>query len=231
MRVRQQTMPKQTRSSNALMSQRIFLRLEEDIVARNRLPGTRLVEETIAAELGVSRTPVREAIGMLHRAGWVVLQPHAGAYVRVPSLDEVRDVFDVRQALEREAAQYAAGRADEDDLRALDDVVERGLRGKGLSDRRAMVDLNSEFHRRIALAAHNAILLRFLEELDKQIRWYFAAVVDSRLDASWTEHRQIVEAIATGDVDEAGRRSAEHSRRTQIAYVEQFLTGTGLVRS
>lgn len=213
------------------MSQRIFLRLEEDIVARNRLPGTRLVEETIAAELGVSRTPVREAIGMLHRAGWVVLQPHAGAYVRVPSLDEVRDVFDVRQALEREAAQYAAGRADEDDLRALDDVVERGLRGKGLGDRRAMVDLNSEFHRRIALAAHNAILLRFLEELDKQIRWYFAAVVDSRLDASWTEHRQIVEAITTGDVDEAGRRSAEHSRRTQIAYVEQFLTGTGLVRS
>jgi DNA-binding GntR family transcriptional regulator len=231
MRVRQQTMPKQTRSSNALMSQRIFLRLEEDIVARSRLPGTRLVEETIAAELGVSRTPVREAIGMLHRAGWVVLQPHAGAYVRVPSLDEVRDVFDVRQALEREAAQYAAGRADEDDLRALDDIVERGLRGKGLSDRRAMVDLNSEFHRRIALAAHNAILLRFLEELDKQIRWYFAAVVDSRLDASWTEHRQIVEAIAAGDVDEAGRRSAEHSRRTQIAYVEQFLTGTGLVRS
>jgi DNA-binding GntR family transcriptional regulator len=207
------------------MSQRVFQRLEDDILSRELPPGSRLVEETIAAELGVSRTPVREAIGMLHAAGWVVLRPHAGAYVREPRLEEVRDVFGVRQALEREAARYAAARATEQDKQVLREIVERGERGKHTADRQTMVSLNSAFHQGIASAAHNATLMRFLDEIDKQVRWFFSAVVDSRLEASWTEHAEILAAIEAGAVEEAGRCGAEHSRRTQVAYVEQFLSG------
>lgn len=211
------------RESTKLMSQRVFQRLENDILERVRPPGSRLVEDAIAVEFGVSRTPVREALRMLHRAGWLDLHPNAGAYVRRPGLDEVRDVFDLRQVLERESAGFAARRATETDKLRLQHVVERGFAAKERADIKAMLQLNREFHQTLAVASGNEILRRFLDDLDKQVRWHFAAVVSARSNASWAEHEEIVAAIKAGDDRTAARLAGEHSRRTQVAYIEQFL--------
>jgi DNA-binding GntR family transcriptional regulator len=211
------------RPSEGLQSQRVFQLLEEDILTRVRPPGARLVEDAIAVELGVSRTPVREAFRMLHRAGWLDLQPHAGAYVRVPSIEEARDVFDTREALEREAARYAAERATEADLQELGKIVERGRRARDRNDLKALIALNSDFHRGIARAAGNRILSRFLDDLDKRVRWHFAAIAGRRAGTSWDEHEEILNAISAHEGERAGALSAEHSGRTRMAYFEHVM--------
>jgi DNA-binding GntR family transcriptional regulator len=215
--------PTPVKRTSGLRSQEVFERLEDEIVSRVRPPGSRLIEDTIAAELGVSRTPVREALRMLHRAGWLDLHPHAGAYVRQPSLEEVRDVFAMREVLESEAARLAAHRADDSHLRELQKLLERGDRAIARGDARAVVSLNSDFHSTIAGAADNLLLTRFLTEIAKQVQWHFVAVAAARRVDSWREHAGIYEAIATRDADLAARLSAEHSRATQQLYIEQFL--------
>jgi DNA-binding GntR family transcriptional regulator len=217
------------RAGGKLMSQAVFQRLEEEILERVRPPGSRLIEDVIAEEFGVSRTPVREALRMLHRAGWLDLQPHTGAYVRRPGLDEVRDVFDLREVLERESARFAANRATPADKERLRDVVERGFEAKARKGFRELIRLNEEFHETLADASGNAILRHFLEELAKQVRWHFSAVVTARANASWDEHLEILEAIERSDDAAAARCAAEHTRRTHEAYIEQFLAG-GLQR-
>jgi DNA-binding GntR family transcriptional regulator len=220
--------PTPVKRTSGLRSQEVFERLEDEIVSRVRPPGSRLIEDTIAAELGVSRTPVREALRMLHRAGWLDLHPHAGAYVRQPSLEEVRDVFAMREVLESEAGRLAAHRADETHLRELQKILERGNRAIARGDARAVVSLNTDFHGTIANAADNLLLTRFLTEIAKQVQWHFVAVASARRVDSWREHAGIYEAIANRDADLAARLSAEHSRATQQLYIEQFLRPVGV---
>jgi DNA-binding GntR family transcriptional regulator len=210
-------------SSGALMSQQVFETLQGEILERVRPPGSRLIEDAIAADLGVSRTPVREALRMLAREGWLDLHPHAGAYVRQPGIEEVRDIFMLRELLERESARLAAARRTDDDIRVLRKVVERGTKAVAKGTPKVLAALNSDFHRSVAAAAANLPLQRFIDELDKHVRWHFAAVATRRADASWREHAAIVDAIEREDGAEAARLSAEHARRTRDTYIEQVL--------
>jgi len=205
------------------MSQRVFAQLESDILERRRPPGSRLIEDSIATELGVSRTPVREAIRMLNRTGWVDSEPHAGAVVRNPDLEEIGDVFHVREVLERDAAELAAKHADKRAVQELRRLTKRGRKDSRGAALATVVSLNSEFHQAIARTGGSRLLQRFIEDLDKQARWLFAAVALDRVSASWAEHEAIVQAIAAGQPEEAGRLSAEHCRRSRDVYLEQLL--------
>ncbi|MFN2490686.1 MAG: GntR family transcriptional regulator [Actinomycetota bacterium] len=208
-----------------LLSQQIFERLETDIVDRIHPPGAHLVEDSIAAELGVSRTPVREAFRMLQRAGWLEFHPHSGAYVRHPTMDEVREVFELRQSLEEKATRLAAERITEAQRKELAKLIERGWRAVARSDVKALASLNSAFHATIAEAARNQILKRILDDLGKQVRWHFSAVAAVRGEASWTEHEEILEAIDRGEAERAGELAVAHSHRTQETFFARFLSG------
>jgi DNA-binding GntR family transcriptional regulator len=216
-------------SDNGALSQRVFIELEGRIVDRSYPPGSHLVEEVVAADLGVSRTPVREAFRLLERAGWLDLRPHAGAYVRYPTVDEVRDVFELRQTLEERAAELAARRAKESELRVLRKLIERGRRALARGDLKAVGTINTEFHAKIAESAHNEVLRGILADLAKHVRWHFSAVAGIRGEASWTEHEAILAAIVAGEEPRAASLAAEHSRHTQKAFFAQLLEG-GSVR-
>jgi DNA-binding GntR family transcriptional regulator len=204
------------------LSQRVFNELEARIVDRLYQPGSHLVEDVVAADLGVSRTPVREAFRLLQRAGWLDLRPHAGAYVRFPTVDEVRDVFELRQTLEERAAELAAQRAQENEHRQLGKLIERGRRGLERGDLKGVSALNTEFHAKIAEAARNELLRRVLADLAKHVRWHFSAVARIRGETSWVEHEAILAAIAAGDGHRAARLAAEHSQHTQNAFFAQL---------
>jgi DNA-binding GntR family transcriptional regulator len=208
---------------NAVLSQRVFIELEAKIVDRSYPPGSHLVEDVVAAELGVSRTPVREAFRLLQRAGWLDLRPHAGAYVRYPTVDEVRDVFELRQTLEQRAAELAARRAKASEHRELAKLIERGRRSLARGDLKAIGTINTEFHAKIAESAHNEMLRSILSDLAKHVRWHFSAVAGIRGEASWTEHEAILAAIARGEEARAAALAAEHSQHTQNAFFAQLL--------
>jgi DNA-binding GntR family transcriptional regulator len=209
--------------SNRLLSQRVFEQLEARIVEHAYPPGTHLAEDEIAAGLGVSRTPVREAFKILQRAGWLELQPHAGAYVRTPALDEVRQVFEVRQCLEERAAALSAAHIDPREIKDLKRIIERGTREVRRGNVKQATALNSAFHATIARASRNQILGRLLEDLGKQVRWHLSTVAVARGMNAWREHEEILDAIARGDAETAGRKAMEHSHRTQEAFFLQFV--------
>jgi DNA-binding GntR family transcriptional regulator len=214
---------------SVLLSQKIFHEIEERIVQRTYPPGLHLAEDEIAEQLGVSRTPVREAFRMLSHAGWLDIQPHAGAYVRNPTMDEVRQVFEVRQTLEDRAASLAARNITSTGLRDLQKLLHRGWKEVHKNNRRQVTLLNSTFHARIAIASRNQIVARFLENLDKQLQWHVSAVAMQRGKSSWREHEEILAAIEAHDPDRAGALAVEHTQRMQEAFFLQLL-GDGFGR-
>ena len=212
------------RRGRSLLSHEIFIALESAIISREYPPGTHLVEEDIAAERGVSRMPVREAFRMLQRAGWIEVTPYAGARVRFPQLHELRAVFELRHRLGQFAAELAAMRATPEQHDRLRQLVQDGTTAVESSDRFAVAELNWEFHRVIAACTHNAALERTLDDLDKQLRWHFAATNSARGRESWLEHADIVAAVLAGDAARAGQLTFEHSRRSEEAYIRELMS-------
>ena len=213
-------------SDSAVLSQRVFIELEAKIVDRSYPPGSHLVEDVVAAELGVSRTPVREAFRLLQRAGWLDLRPHAGAYVRYPTVDQVRDVFELRQTLEQRAAELAARRAKASEHRELGKLIERGRRSLARGDLKAIGTINTEFHAKIAESAHNEMLRAILSDLAKHVRWHFSAVAGIRGEASWTEHEAILAAVQERDREGAAKAMEVHIAHTHQS-VEAMLSALG----
>lgn len=213
------TQRKPGQGGERLLSQRVFAELERSIIRREHPPGTHLVEEEVAVAMGASRMPVREAFRMLEREGWLEIQPYAGAYVRQPGLNEIRDVFELRHPLGAVAAELASIRATPDQVAELKRLIDASRPAVEQHDIEQLAELNWEFHRALARAAGNALLERAIEDLDKRIRWHFAATLYARAGESWREHEAIVAAVAAQDAALAGRLTFDHSRRSEAAFV------------
>jgi DNA-binding GntR family transcriptional regulator len=206
-----------------LLSQRICDEIEARIVDRVYPPGSHLAEDEIAAELGASRTPVREAFRMLARAGWLDIQPHTGAFVRNPTMEEVRQVFEVRHTLEDRAARLAAVNITAREVKELQKNIERGRREARRGNARQLSALDEAFHGKIAHASRNQILARLLEDLARQVQWHFSPVASARAQSSWAEHESILAAVEAGDALRAGTLAVEHSHRMQEDLILHFL--------
>lgn len=216
------------------LAQRVFDEIEDGIIQRVYPPGSHLAEDEIASSLGVSRTPVREAFRMLSRAGWLAVRPHSGAYVRSPTLDEVRHVFEVRQTLEDLASRLAAARITDPKVKALRKIIDAGSREVQRGNPKQITKWNRAFHAGVAEASQNPILGGMLDDLAKQVQWHFAAVATVRGVNSWHEHGAILEAIRAGDAAGAGELAVAHARATRDAYFNRFLDeedATARVRS
>jgi DNA-binding GntR family transcriptional regulator len=200
------------------LRQRVYDSLVELVIYGTLAPGEHLVEADIANRLGTSRIPVREALQLLQRDGWVDLRPRQGAFVHQPTIREVDDVFRVRTLLEGESARLAANHASAAVVTRLHRVLESGNRALAGGDEKELVRLNSRFHALVAEVADNQILAGLIARLDKRIRWYFAPVARSRGAESWREHRAITDAIAAADPDTAAAAMRTHAELTQAAY-------------
>jgi DNA-binding GntR family transcriptional regulator len=200
------------------LKDRVYETLEELIIYGGLAPGQHLVEADIAKRLGVSRVPVREALHLLARDGWIDLRPRQGAFVHQPTLRQVDDVFSVRTLLEVEATRLAAIKATDVSIPALTNILKTGRESLARADERQLVMLNSQFHAHITQMGENEVLAGLIARLDKRIRWYFARVVMSRGSNSWKEHAEIVAAIAARDPDRASEAMRRHAERTRSAY-------------
>lgn len=178
--------------------------------------GARLIERDLAAEFGVSRLPIREALRMLRQEGLIEDRLPKGSVVRGLSEKDVRDLFAVRHALEVLASRLAAQCATGGDLARLeallDTAAEALRRGSVMEAHRA----NNDFHDGITQIADNDFLRSALEPLQGQMHWLFRHVTD--LGELIEEHRALLAAIASGDPERAAAQSAHHIDK----YREQF---------
>lgn len=203
------------------LREHVYERLQELLINRTFAPGDHLVEERLAAQLGVSRGPVREALQRLHRDGWLTLRPRQGAFVNEPTLQQVRDLFETRQVIERSAAHLAAMRctpADAGALLQVCDEADQDLR-RGVPWQR-MAAHTSLFHRLVLESARNHLLVEFGEQLSHRSRWFYAPLVASHAPRAWVEHRQVAHLIVDGRAEEAAAAMDAHIAVSRDRYLK-----------
>ncbi|WP_415921822.1 GntR family transcriptional regulator [Tateyamaria sp. SN6-1] len=200
-------MPAKTKLTVASLSDQIKDLLVDRIVTGTLQPGDRLIELSIAQEVGTSQAPVREALRQLEGLGLIAFRRNRGAVVRKYSREERREIYAVRAELEGFAAAIVAA-SDPDvgtQLLSLCVQMERA------ADPVAFVDLNTAFHRLIVEACGNQALRDIWERLDVQTRTRINTAQDAEhLDAAQADHRKIAEAIATGRAQDARSLMTAH---------------------
>lgn len=188
-------------------------------------PGERLMEIQLAEELGVSRTPVREAIRKLELEGYVIMMPRRGTYVANLSIRDVNEVFEIRTSLDSLASGLAAERITDEELERLQRLLV--LIGEYIetNDMEKIVETDTEFHDLLYQASRNTRLVGIIFNLREQLTRFRTTSMGfpGRLAATLEEHRRIVEAIAQGDVKEAQAAAEYHmekSEQTLLASME-----------
>lgn len=201
----------------------VFEAIRQAIIDGTLEPGQRLMEAQLAEELGVSRTPVREAIRKLELGNFVVIIPRRGAYVADISLKDVSEVFEIRGALEALAAELAAERASEDELEQLERLLVEIGKSIEKRDVEALVALDTEFHDVLYRASRNERLGQLLSQLREHIQRYRTETLShpARMKVALEEHRQIVEALAARDAELASRLAAAHIESAENSLMER----------
>ena len=194
------------------LHEEVAARLRDMIVEGVLEPGARVPERELCLRLGISRTPLREALKMLASEGLVDLQHHRGAMVSSLTAAALDDLFQVMGALEALAGKAACERASDvavDEIRALHErMLEHHARGE-LSD---YFRLNQRIHESIVAAAGNPMLSQLYRGLSVRIRRarYMANLSKPRWDQAVAEHQQILEALTARDSARLGRLLEEH---------------------
>jgi DNA-binding GntR family transcriptional regulator len=178
------------------------------------------VERDIAAELAVSRVPVREALRMLQTEGFISVVPRKGVVVRNLSRVDVVELFDVREALEVLATRRAAETGTPARLRRLKQLLAKARRAIDSGDTAAAGSANDAFHDEIILLAGNELLASLLEPIQGRLHWLFRQIAD--LDALWEEHKELFDAIASGDPDRAAAQALHHVRANREVALEML---------
>ncbi len=210
---RPQGHPKSVTTDNAnSLSTRVFEELEEGILSGQIPSGENLIELKLSSEMGVSRTPVREAIRMLEQKGLVQIIPNKGAVVLGISVKDLQDIYTIRMYIEGLASRWAAEKITDEQLQELTEIVDlqefyniKQANGK-------LNDLDSRFHGKIYEFSGSRTLQHMLCDLHHMIQQYRKLSFSSlgRAEKAVQEHREILDAIARHDGDEAERLTIQH---------------------
>lgn len=188
-------------------------------------PGERLHQDQLAATLGVSRMPVREAIRQLAAEGLVQLFPHRGAFVSSLDPDEIRELYEVRAVLEGLAVVHAAPCLTESDLAGLRELLARLQAAEATRADEDTVELDRRFHDRLMAPAAMPYLRDLIEQARRRSEAFRRAhtyVIPGHSAQSNAEHAAIVEAAARGDADMAMVLIQAHLRNAADHLISYF---------
>jgi DNA-binding GntR family transcriptional regulator len=210
-----------------LRTDSVYRTLKEKILNNQLRPAQRITEIQVAEDLGVSRTPAREALRKLEQEGWLTLIPHQGYYIRAFSTREVDEIYELRVAVERHTARLAAERAPHASLTTLaDQWTAIGAQG---ADPLSWLEADESFHQTVAEATHNRELVAILQRINERIR--IIRRIDftrpERAALTVKEHMEILERIQAGKADAAADRMEKHissSKESVKALAQIYLT-------
>jgi len=200
------------------LTDKIYQLLKDSIARRELEPETRLIDQEIASNLGVSRTPVREAISRLEVEGLVTIVPRRGVFVADPSPKDIKDLYEVREVLEVLAVELAVPLLrDEEDLSRLGRILEEFK--VALDDHEYLVcfELDRKFHDQLVKLSGNNKLIEIDRLLDGNIqvtRWIHCRD-QHRQELAYREHRMILDALARKDAALASKLVRDHIRRVE----------------
>ena len=202
----------------------VFQTLRQAILKGELQPGERLMEIKLAETLGVSRTPIREAIRKLELEGLVVMIPRKGAAVANITEKDTKDVLEVRRTLEMFAVEVACDRITEEQLVQLKEAAKAFEASKGSMDLIRIAETDMYFHEIIYEATQNDRLVQMLNNLrENMYRYRIEYLKDPNYyDSLVGEHREILEAIEAGDKQRARSCMESHINNQQRAVIRKI---------
>jgi len=208
----------------------VYDRLKDAIITGTLRPLERITENKVAADFGLSRTPVREALQRLEVEGLIQVVPKRGSFVSRPTVEDILEIYQIRTPLEAACARVAAERIEKDQLALLDRLVrvEQG-RGAGRSPDRSL-RAAAQFHAVIYGCSRNQRMATLLVDLQNQVhrvRVLWPSTV-ARLSDTWAEHARIVDALRSRDGAAAERLMIEHLTKARLSTLNRILPSTGI---
>lgn len=203
----------------------VFQSLRQAILLGQLKPGERLMEKSLADKMGVSRTPVREAIRKLELEGLVVMLPRKGAQVAEMTMKEIEDVLEIRAVLEGLASKLAAKRIREDQLEGLNRSLQEFGQGLDSKDVDMMIKKDEEFHDIIFEACNNDKLISIVNNLREQIHRFRVAYLKSYDDMQhlFYEHADLAKAVQEHDAEKAEKIATRHVEALKESMVKSLL--------
>ena len=202
-------------------------KLREAILSGRFQPGQRLLERELVARMGVSRTPIREALRKLEREGLVTTVPYKGPMVTKPTPESAREVYEARAALEGQAVALFTRRGDPAAIARMWGYIEDAERALGGRHPGGVLSANTSFHDELAAGCGNALLRALLANLQDRIVLLRVESLSypGRRARSVAEHRAIVRMIERANVDGARRLVEQHVMRAWRAAHAQLVSG------
>lgn len=198
------------------------------MIIEGELPeGERIDESALCEQLEISRTPLREALKVLHSEGLVSIEPNRGARVAVLTPEEFAELFELIGGLERMAAELAASRATDSELKKLAQMQTRLESLYSAGDRHNYFELNQDIHRMIIAMSRNSTLTSLHEQLLMRASRgrYMAIGTEDRWEESVQEHQTLLDALEAKDSVKAGEIMLEHVRHTGDCAVNALKLG------
>lgn len=204
-------------------------RIEHMILSGELKAGEHLNENALAAELNVSRGPIREATRSLADAGLLTIMKNRGAFVREISLEDVLHVYDIRAGLASVAGRLAALRATPEGVAELQDLWEQMEAARIERDSDHYYEINRQFHARIVEMTGNPKLIEFHEATERDVFLFLRRGVTgpTRIDTSNRQHKEMLDAIAAGDEQAAAKAFERHVVAGKQRMLDTLVSNTG----
>ncbi|MFN3699082.1 MAG: GntR family transcriptional regulator [Dictyoglomus sp.] len=208
----------------SLISIKVYEIIRDAIVSGKLPPGTKLTVDDLSKELGVSRTPVKEALVRLEREGLVENIPRRGMYVAQINIEDALEIYELREILEGFAIRKAAERIDEESLKILKELLNRGENYIHKSNFKSYSNIDEEFHKILWNISGNKRLFKILENIRSVIRLLMSSSVNlpGRAQASLLEHKKILFALEKKDPDLAETYMREHISNVKKVVLENY---------
>ena len=210
----------------------VFNTLRQEILTGKLKPGERLMEIHLANKLGVSRTPIREAIRKLELEGLVIMIPRRGAEVAQITWKNLKDVLEVRRALDVLAIELACDRMTEEELRALNEACDNFRAATKTQDTRKIAEAAVALHDIIVVSTQNARLIQLVNNLSEQMyRYRFEYLKDAtQHDMLVQEHKEMYNSILNKDRAAAAAVGCKHIDNQEKAIIQQLQLEQGNVK-
>lgn len=202
----------------------IFEELQQAICSGKLSSGERLTESRVAEEMGVSRTPVREALYRLASLGLIKMIPHRGFIISQWSLKEIEDVIDLRIVLEAFAIKLVIERIQPKEIDEFKELIKQMEEAVSNKDNIKASSINTLFHDKIILLSNNMALLEAIEPIKSKIYHFRIMSIYSghRLEESFNEHRSILNTIIAKDTYSAQKLITEHIKKVGLTIKQKL---------
>lgn len=196
----------------------VYDEIKRGILKGQYMPGDVLTERKLSDEMGISRTPIREAMQMLAHDGWLVMETYKGAVVREFDLEYVLEVLKIRKSLEMLAVEDAVLNLTDRDLEELEEIAQCQRDMLNHYDEYDYIEMDRKFHQKIYELSHNRTLQGLLNNFNDIISFFGIRALKQkeRKITTMEEHQKILDAVKSRDVGAAIRAMEDHMSKTFI---------------